>query len=335
MAITKLQLTELQSQVTVPIDFFICCASYEDRCLSIANAIALTSINKAIIAVHKDILETEGKIGENFNHLKERFQPNFKSVEVYTSNPLSTANNIVSTLDSLGASNSHHYFIDITTFTHETLLILFRILMQRAGPDHHVTLSYASAKEYCPGLPRHEKWLSYGVSDVRSVLGYPGDILPMKKNHLIVLVGYEHHRASELIEAYEPNIVSLGYGSPSSAIDQKDEGASKYFTKLLRQSIATYCSVNEFSFSCNNPIDAKNSILKQTMQTRDCNHIIAPMNTKISTIGSALATIEDDTIQLCYAHAIRYNSSHYSSPGENCYLMDLPELLATHTISTH
>ena len=39
------------------------------------------------------------------------------------------------------------------------------------------------------------------------------------------------------------------------------------------------------------------------------------MNTKLSTLGAALAAVERPEIQLCYARAIEYNESGYSTPS--------------------
>jgi hypothetical protein len=51
------------------------------------------------------------------------------------------------------------------------------------------------------------------------------------------------------------------------------------------------------------------------------------MNTKISTIGSALAALEEEAIQLCYAQPLQYNYKSYSTPGNTCYLLDFNGLL--------
>ena len=53
------------------------------------------------------------------------------------------------------------------------------------------------------------------------------------------------------------------------------------------------------------------------------NALIAPMNTKISTVGAALLAMEDDTIQLCYATAHQYNEKGYSTPGQECYYFNV------------
>lgn len=328
MAITRLRLDQLPRWESGHFDFFICCASYEDRSVSISNAIDSATVRHALVALHKDTSDADS-IAHNLHSIKETFSSKFRVIELFASDPVRSATNIVSALDGLHATNSENYLVDITTFTHETLLILFRVLYERAKPKYGVTLAYATAREYCPDVARENKWLSYGVSDVRSVLGYPGEVLPGRQNHLIVLVGYEASRASELVRTYEPDIVSLGYGAPGSGTESANEGSSQFFAKLLRETIATYCSVNEFTFASNDPINTRDSVLDQVKSTPSCNHIVAPMNTKISTVGAALAAIQNQSIQLCYARALKYNTSNYSSPGENCYLMDLSALLKT------
>ena len=84
----------------------------------------------------------------------------------------------------------------------------------------------------------------------------------------------------------------------------------------------------DFEFACNDPQDAKEAILGCIQATGDCNHVIAPMNTKISTIASALLALADDEIQLCYAQAALYNYENYSIPGDTCYILDFQELLS-------
>ena len=87
-----------------------------------------------------------------------------------------------------------------------------------------------------------------------------------------------------------------------------------------------YCK--KIWFSCSNPWETKESILEQIKKYGDDNTVIAPMNTKISTIGAAIASWEEEKIQICYAQAIRYNYANYSTPGDTCYVFELPELFA-------
>ena len=47
------------------------------------------------------------------------------------------------------------------------------------------------------------------------------------------------------------------------------------------------------------------------------------MNTKISTLGVALAAMERSDLQICYGPAATYNVDNYSSPDDHCYLFQL------------
>ena len=74
---------------------------------------------------------------------------------------------------------AHRFVIDATTFTRESLLILVRFLKQSLKTSDSVQFLYAPAKEYSIGTQYEDKWLSRGIREVRSVLGYPGDFLPV------------------------------------------------------------------------------------------------------------------------------------------------------------
>jgi hypothetical protein len=318
MAIVKCKLTDLQDKLWPRIDVLICCASFESRCRSVADIIEPELIKHALIAENKNLSHY---VGENADYLRNRFENCAKDVHIDSTDPLRTADNLDSALKSISIDSQLRYLVDITTFTHESLLILFKLLYLRKKPKDKVTFVYTGASDYSTTEETRDKWLSKGVSDIRSVLGYPGEVLPSRKDHLIILVGYEHQRASKLIENFEPDIISLGYGKPGSETDKKHREANLHFKDLVAKAAVTYGKIEEFEFSCNDPWDAKQAILKCVQLTLDYNHIVAPMNTKISTIGSALAAIEYESIQLCYAQPLQYNYRSYSTPGNTCYLL--------------
>jgi hypothetical protein len=183
-----------------------------------------------------------------------------------------------------------------------------------------IYLLYVSAADYSIGDNKEDKWLSKGVAEVRTVLGYTGDITPSKKMHLIVLVGFEYQRASRLIEILEPSCLSLGHGVVQSATDEKHIAAQEFFYDLLSKMMMRHGTVDKFEFYCNDPEESKKSILVQSSKYSDHNVIIAPMNTKLSTVGAALASFENSEIQVCYAQADYYNYHKYSLPGNSCYM---------------
>ncbi len=322
--VKKCKLTNLLDNLQSEIDVFICCASFEDRCRSVANIIEPELIKHALIAENKNLSHY---VGENAKALRSLFGSRVEDVPIDSTNPLLTADNLDSALKSISTDSPLHYLVDITTFTHESLLILFKLLRLHKKPEDKVTFVYTGASDYSTTEETEDKWLSKGVGDIRSILGYPGEVLPSKKDQLIILVGYEYQRASKLIESFEPDKISLGYGKAGSETVEKHPEANLHFKKLVDKVATTYGTIGNFEFPCNEPMDAKRAILECIRATPNHNHIVTPMNTKLSTIGCALAAIEDETIQLCYAQALQYNYRSYSSPGDTCYLLDFSNLL--------
>ena len=305
---------------------FICCASFESRSVAIGNAIS-SKVDRAIICINEDYADTAAA---SIGSLTNVFAGKHTIVNIRTDNPVLIADRLLQLL--------HHpllegdVLVDITTFTHEQLLILMRLLHRT--PSTKMFFGYTGAVEYALGLPDEQKWLSRGVDNVRSVLGYPGNLVPSKKLHLIVLAGFESERAEKLMEAYEPTVMSLGMGDQLASISEKHFATNAVFhAKALKFAgeIATVTStIRQFKFSCSDPFEACQNILHQVQCVPGHNTVVAPMNTKVSTLGCALAALEDESLQLSYAHPMMYNTENYSSPSDECRIFDLTERLRSH-----
>ena len=74
-------------------------------------------------------------------------------------------------------------------------------------------------------------------------------------------------------------------------------------------------------------MECKSAILEQAKKYNDYNVIVSPMNNKISTVSCALAAYDNENIQLAVAIPMVYNSEMYSTPGDYCYLIEIPEFL--------
>lgn len=325
----KISLTDLPNHLELPLDVFICSASFEDRCKSAAEKIDPSRVTRVLVCEYQDF-ESVATEAANAAWLRSRFANKVRRVILSTNKPLLTADNLSNALDDLPKAQCLNMMIDISTFTHEALLILLKLLRQ-SGLSAKIKFVYTGAREYSIGLQGNEKWLSKGIDDVRSVLGYPGELAPSKKLHLIILAGFESERAEKLIEAYEPAVVSLGLGEREASISEDHHDLNSVF----HQRVVDFCTsisarsagIRNFEFSCIDPIEAKVAIERQIAEYPGYNVIIAPLNTKISTVGAALAALERPSIQLCYSHPLQYNISGYSSPDENCRLFDLPDFL--------
>ncbi len=314
MFINNQHLTEINNNAFLPADIFICSSSFENRCKSIPDSIDPSNIHKIFVIKNVNIQEVE----ENAAYLGNLFHGKSSFINASTKNCITTADNIADALvPYISDTSTLSVIIDISTFTHESLLILINILQKFKHQDLSITLLYTSALEYSTDKKDiKDKWLSSGVAEIRTILGYSGDVKPLNKTHLIMFVGYESSRSSKIIELLEPSVISLGYGEPGTSTNPNHEEASAYFHTVVEEMAEKHAKVYPFPFSCRNPYDVKRKIIEQSQIDRSANIVIAPMNTKLSTIGVGLAALELDNIQLCYAPALQYNTDHYSKPGE-------------------
>jgi hypothetical protein len=323
MGIDKRGLTWLHGSEAPKPQIVLCNASYEGRCLSVALQVRTDELEVALVGVN-DNLRTH--VGENAEKLRALFGSAAQMVVTDSTQPLITADAWMAALRKIAGQQPRHFLCDITTFTHESLLILLKLLGMHMREGDSCLFAYSGAAEYDSPRKGHEKWLSKGVQDVRTVLGYPGVIRPSQRTHLIILVGYEHERATRLIQVFEPNRVSLGKSGDGTSTDEKHQASNEKFHQLASEMAKRYAPVETFEFPCNDPWGAQAAVLTQASRFKDYNVVVAPMNTKISTVGCALAASANESIQLCYAQPIRYNYAHYSTPGESCYLFTVPEI---------
>lgn len=305
-----------------PIDAFICCASFEERSKSIAECIDPQIIQRTWIAYNRDFWTFTQ---ENVEAIKSRFSEHHTLLELDTTDPLLTADQIARSLADLCTSgSSKRILVDITSFTRESLLILLRFLNDRQLAGETLEFLYANARDYSVGDSSEKKWLSKGNQDIRSVLGYPGILVPSKQNHLIVLLGFEDERALSLIRDCEPSRISIGIGGETEWETKLHHETNMARLQRLRSILGR---VEEFTFA---PYDAratKTTIQRVISSATDYNTIIAPMNTKISTLGAAAVALDDESIQICYARANIYNTKGYSSPGNLFFHFSLAEIL--------
>lgn len=316
MEVFRLTLEEVRSQFPEGIDLFICSVSFEERCKAIAGHLGAEMVRKALVAENENHRDLHGGNGEV---LLRFFGPRAQHVLLDTTDPLKTADSLDAALQACSALTLKSIVVDITTFTHEGFLILFNLLRRRFA-GYNICYLYASAAEYSVGAVDSEKWLSKGIGEIRSVLGYSGRFLPSRKLHLVVLVGFEHERVNELIRRYEPSFISLGYGESTEPGAEKHHPPNRHGFEKVR---AVYGNAAEFTFYCYDPQKTKEIVQRQAKKFPDTNVVIAAFNTKLSTLGVALASLENDSIQLCYAQALIYNYAAYSEPGDKAYVVRL------------
>lgn len=251
------------------------------------------------------------------------FGASFNLLELHSDNPSLNNDTLLIKILSIVAENPKLIVVDITTFTHETLLILFRLLKLILPITTAVKFIYLEASDYSWNIDNVEdKWLSKGIGEIRSIIGYPGLFNPSKGTHLIILVGFEADRTIKLIEKYDSTIVSLGLG-----VKKKPNPSNKSITEIARRKhqelVNQFPHVQVFDFCLESPDETRKAIEKQISLHPNINVIVATMNNKVSTIGAGILGIDKFEIQLCYVKANQYNTGFYSKPGTDCCVFDL------------
>ena len=308
----KIPHSSLSNSVSNPIDLLITCASFEDRCLCASLVLPAQRVRLAIIFY---IEEFSSFSLENRSKLLSHFEDKGLEVSLSHNDPRRTADEIIDVITQ-NLSDHKNILVDISTFTRESLLILIKALQKIKQPHQKFQLVYTGATEY------DSTNLSYNPIELRSVMGYIGEMKPATPLHLVIMLGFEYERAQQVIDSYEPDYISIGYGSQAESISLDSHKLNLEFKEKLI-SIYTGSVINEFEHSLVNPFDVEDKLAKIIDQKTDHNTVIVPLNNKISTVGAALLAIKRPEIQICYTQMGKYNIENYSKASDHCYVIDL------------
>lgn len=312
-----IKITEMSTQFNVPVDLFICSSSFEERCFTVANEVSEGVKPKESLVFYNDneyleITSNAKKLGALLNANEENV------ISLNSDKQIQNAIRINEVLDFKLKSHVDTILLDTTTFTHETLLVLFRLLCFKKSAFKNLFITYVGAKDYSLNETElADKWLSKGISEIRTIMGYPGVMSPARENHLVVLFGFEKNRTNNLIDHSQFEKVSLGFGTKTNSINSKHYDLNyERHCELMNK----YTHASKFELNLTDPFRAKEDIEKYLSDFSGDNIVIAPMNNKISTIGASLVAIDNPRVQLIYAKAIEYNVIGYSQPMDSVYL---------------
>ena len=310
--ILKIPHSSLSNSISSSIDLIITCASFEDRCLCASLALPEQQVNSAIVFFIEEFSSFSSK---NRSKLLSHFEDKGLEVSLPHNNPWRTADEIIGVLTP-NFSDCKNILVDISTFTRESLLILIKALEQNKEPHQKFQLVYTCADEY------DSTNLSYNLIALRSVMGYIGEMKPAIPLHLVIMLGFEYERAQQVIDSYEPDYISIGYGSQTESITQTSHEINlKFKEKLI--SIYTDNAIGDFEHSLVNPFDVEDKLVKIIGQKAEYNTVIVPLNNKISTVGAGLLAIKRPEIQICYTQMGKYNTENYSEASDLCYVIDI------------
>ncbi|RKE55352.1 DUF6293 family protein [Sphingobacterium detergens] len=313
----KITLKDIKHQLAgCKVSHFLTCASFEDRSSSLVKVMLGQEIDDIGIFATIDFAK---EIEESRNHMCHLLQDyKVQKIDLKISDPVFSFINIVNYCVNIFVNEPVFLVLDISTFTHEHLLILFRVIRDYKRESDTVFVSYTSVQEYSYNITEHtDKWLTKGVKELRSIIGFPGYFDPTRRNHLIILVGFEVERVIKLIESFEFEMVTLIIGSSDNPMSINNQIINEH---RYDQILTMYSHAKKMEVSLTNPQEVKTTILNYIKDFDDYNTVIAPMNNKISTLGVGYAAMENTDIQLFYMQANIYNTEGYSK-SEDCFYL--------------
>lgn len=306
--------------LTEAYDVFVGFASFEKRSFSLSKKIDSNKISKVYII--RNYKSAENKlILKNLIEFEKKFGSKMEYIEVDFDKPLLSADNLKTIFIFLQSKEKKvKVLLDISTFTHE-MLLMFLCILRSWKNQVELTCVYANTLDYSVEETVENKWLSRGLRDVRTVLGFPGDNLPSQKTHLLLIVGYEYERAYNIINVIEPNSLSLGYVEAEETSTEKNKDANSHYLRLIEEMAISYDAIDRFTISCRNVEKTIKELNKIIDFHKGENIVIVPLNNKVSTIAVAVTVFKNPEVQICYGQPVFYNEESYSIPGNEffCY----------------
>ncbi|MCB0356835.1 MAG: hypothetical protein KDD40_07500 [Bdellovibrionales bacterium] len=296
------------------IDLFLCCSSFEERCFVIPKEIRKLKPKSTLVFYNGDFNDS---IKTNAEILKSLFAGTCEKIELSLRDSTFTYTSIYTSLKySFSNGKIQNILIDVTTFTHEMLLILMKVISLLRKKNQSITFLYNAASNYSINESEpEEKWLTKGVLYTRSVIGYPGITDLSLEDHLVIIFGFERDRTKRIIEDFNYSRITLAFGQEKDSVSK-----GHYLINKARHQafVDEFSNIDKLEVSLIDPYETKRQLIDYVTDLNQ-NIVIMPMNTKLSTIGVGLAALEIPKIQIYYSLAARYNTLGYSEPSETVY----------------
>ena len=299
-----------------PDDLFICCASFEERCLSSAAKMGMDFLAKfaVIFAVEEPLYkkQVEQNMFRLQTALRKKTTEGIFVISCQRENPLEGINQLEDVLRQckLQTDGGPYITVDISGFTKIYLLELLHYLVidKNLGIPRllHTTQRYLPTK------------LTRGIEQVTTIPNFFGSPSLEKKTALVLFLGFEPERALAIWKQFNPaKTIALITNPPRYGNLDYLKYAKQNNADLLSQA-----SVEVRDIAADNPYDVKNVLKAIHEETKDkFNMVIGPFGTKPQVIGVFLFYLEHREVQVVYSFPAAYTRSYLRrQPGSTLLL---------------
>lgn len=291
-----------------PDDVFICCASFEARCLGSLQRFSQYEYRHAYVFVYD---HPDERRDEHLRQMKQLLSSSGPSEEVPASelDPIPTTRLLRERLSSLDLKPGQHTAtVDITGFTKRHLLLLLRML-DDIGLWPALRLLYTEPRDYVTDLYSP---MSFGLREISPIPGFGGQEFPSKPLLLVIFLGYEGDRALALFENLDPNEAILVV--PRPAYHPEWEGRTEALNRALISLVGTKQVIYADS---RDPLRVASTLASLLGNPRYAankfNCHVSPLGTKPQVVGLYLYWRQHRReIAVIYAQPLRHNRRFYS-----------------------
>ena len=302
--------TELRTAIQGTISL-ISCLSFEARSISVAKVLVGGDLRRWVCILNEDIETDVSEVRREAEAIAAEAGISIEFLTASKRNPLRLADALIGlSEDPALETQDHRWVAYITTMTHEMLLMMVAAADEIVERWRDLVLVYNGAGAYSGDDKPDEKWVSRGIHEVRSVIGYPGAWSPGEPTTLVALPGFDPERMGRMVEEIEPDQLIVGIACP---IGDRHAWTADKNRGIANQLLQTRKG-KTFDYPALDPLGAVDAVI-EALRAVSGNILLAPLNSKISTAALGVLARLRPEWQICYAPAFIYNIK-YSIPSE-------------------
>ena len=299
-----------------PDDLFICCASFEERCLSSAAKMGTDFLTKfAVIFVVEEPIykkQVEHNMFLLQTELRKKATEGIFVISCQRENPMEGISQMEDVLRQckLKVDGGPFITVDISGFTKIYLLELLHYLA--IDKDLGLPRLLHTTQRYLPTK------LTQGIQQITTMPNFYGSPSLEKEMALVLLLGFEQERALAVWKQLNP-------ARTIALITNPPRHGNLDYLKYARQNNADLLSkpsVEVRDIPADNPYAVKNVLEAIHEETKDAfNMVIGPFGTKPQVVGVFLFCQEHRKAQVVYSFPATYTRSYLRrQPGSTLLL---------------
>jgi hypothetical protein len=298
-------------------DLLILAASWEQRCLGLPQKMTGYRAGNILMTVYDGASD---KRRENIRKLREMLSPigRLTELEAKHSSPIENVRRTVSFIRQLQLGRMPRISLDVSCFTRKHLLQLLQGL-ELANLLGYCNIYHTEPLDY---HTQDNESMSEGISSIKAIETFGGEIRPSRDSLLILFLGFEGRRALAFLENLEPNRTIAVIADPPYRDEWKGRAEAQHRYLLS-------CLPGGSVFRADSLLpDSTEQLLAKICGDKDYspakfNYFIGPMGTKAQIVGLYRHWRRNrGALTFVYASPVRYKEERADFPPGRTWRID-------------